>query len=453
MTIHTRREIEYPFQFKCRPYQIPAWKALDKGASRVVCAWHRGAGKDLFALNYLIWRAMDKPAVYLHCFPKYSQAKKSIWSSVHQTDEGKAMAYLDHFPKEVIKYKNSSEMRLELINGAIYQVMGLDGKNATQARGMNPTFVILSEYAYMDPESWYTIEPRVSQNKGTALFLSTPNGQNHFYDLYNYAKSGNSKEHFASLLNIENTGILDTSHIDKLRSEGVPEDFIQQEYYCSFTRGAEGSYYGKLIQKAREEDRITINLKPQSDLPCHTAWDIGIGDAAAIWIFQTLSNGRIKLLHYYENSGEGLDHYIRYLENWKVKNNTLFGVHYVPHDMRNREFTSGVDRLSAAREMGIEMQIVPKKSIEEGIQAVRSLLPDCVFDSRECKKGLQCLDFYRKKWNDNLKIYYDEPLHDQWSHGADAFRMLAVGIKAFGTSSKRLNADQIKDMRMRNLGY
>jgi len=99
------------------------------------------------------------------------------------------------------------------------------------------------------------------------------------------------------------------------------------------------------------------------------------------------------------------------------------------------------------------MQIVPRKPIEEGIQAVRSILPNCTFNVVHCKRGIQCLDFYRKKWNDILKVYYDEPLHDQYSHGADAFRMLAIGVKSLGTSTGKLSADSIKDMRMRNLGY
>lgn len=444
--------INLPHQFKTRHYQDAVWSALEAGKKRVVCAWHRGAGKDLFALNYLICKAMRTPAVYLHCFPKYNQGKKAVWNSVHQTDEGVAMSYLDHIPEKLIRSKNSSDMRIELINGSIYCVMGIDGKNATQARGMNPSFVILSEYAYMDPESWYTLEPRVSQNNGTALFLSTPNGQNHFYHLYNYATSGQSENYYGSKLTIEDTQTLTAEHIEKLREEGLPEDFIQQEYYCNFNRGAEGSYYGKQIQAARDSGRLcNINLAP--DISVHTAWDIGVGDSTAIFFVQQLESGRIHVVHYYENNGEGLDHYIKYLKNWQARHNVVYGIHYVPHDMRNREFTSGVDRLTTARNMGIEMTVVPMKPLAEGIQAVRSLLSQCSFDIVECKRGIQCLDFYRKKWNDTLKTYYDEPLHDQYSHGADAFRMLAVGLNAIGTRSDKMNKEQIKKMRMKHRGY
>lgn len=402
-------------------------------------------------LNAFIWRAIQEPAVYLHCFPQYNQGKRAIWNSVHDTHTGEAMGYLDHFPPEIVKHKNSSDMRIELINGSIYQIMGIDGKNAALARGMNPKYVLISEYAFMDAESWYTIEPRVSQNKGTAVFISTPNGQNHFYNLYNHATANQGSDYFSSLLTIDDTSIYDPSFIDHKRAEGIPEDFIQQEYYCSFTRGAESAYYGKQIQKARDEERIT-SLSISKELPVHTAWDIGYGDSTAIWFFQQLNSGKLNLLHYYENTGEGLDTYLKYLDEWKCKHGVVYGRHFVPHDMQQHEFTSGVDRITTARQMGYDMTVVPKKGIDEGIQAVRSLLPHCSFDSKECKRGIQCLDFYRKKYNEALKVYDDKPLHDQYSHGADAFRYLAVGLCAYGTSTSRLTAETIREMRYKNTG-
>jgi phage terminase large subunit len=449
--MQAERTFKIPHKFVPRHYQLPLLKPLDNGIKKNIWCLHRGAGKDLLALNYLIGCALKKRGVYLHCFPNYSQGKKAIWKSNHSTDDGDVVAYLEHIPEQLIKSKNSSEMVIEFVNGSIYCVMGLDGKNANRARGMNPNFVILSEYAFMDPESWYTVEPRVTQNNGTVIFASTPNGQNHFYHLYNHAKS-NPKEYFSSLLTIDDTSVFPSNFIQSKRDEGIPEDFIQQEYYCSFTRGSEGSYYGKLIQNARDEDRVT-SLSISSDLPCFTAWDIGIGDSTAIWIFQILHNGKYNFLNYYENNNEGLEHYIRYLDNWKVKNSVVYDTHYMPHDMQQREYTSGVDRLTTARNMGLKVMVTPKKSIEEGIQAVRSLLPHCVFDSKSCERGIKCLDFYRKKWNETLKVYYDEPLHDQWSHGADAFRMAAIGVKAYGTGASKLSPDSINDMRKRNLGY
>lgn len=368
-----------------------------------------------------------------------------MWKSIHNTHEGDAIPYIDHFPEEAIKHKNSSEMMVELKNGSIYCVMGLDGKNATRARGMNPRFVILSEYAYMDPEAWYTVEPRVSQNKGRAIFLSTPNGQNHFYDLFQTAQ-GNPDLYYSSLLTIENTNTLDKTHIEKLRLEGIPDDFIDQEYYCSFKRGASGSYYGKYIQELKENGGI-CDLPIIPDLPCHTAWDIGIGDATAFFIFQSTKEGRYHFIHYYENNGEPLKHYTNYLNEYKQRHQIQWGKHFVPHDMHQREFIAGIDRVKAINDLGYTVHVLPASKVDEGIQSARSILPLCKFNAIECRRGIKCLEFYRKKWNDILKVYCDEPLHDQYSHGADAFRYASVSIKSVGFNEAINMENQAKALR------
>ncbi len=401
-------------------------------------------------LNALIVKMILEPGVYLHCFPNYSQGKRAIWDSIHSTDDGDSLGYLDHFPQELISSKNSSEMMLKLKTGSIYCVMGLDGKNAQRARGMNPRFVILSEYAFMDPESWYTLEPRITQNNGTAVFLSTPNGQNHFYSLYNYAKT-NPKEYFSSFLTIEDTKTVNPAHIENLRREGVPEDFIQQEYYCSFTRGAEGSYYGKQIQRARDEERITA-LSVNPSLPVFSAWDIGVGDHTSIWLFQCLDSGKINFIHYYENQGELAEFYCRYLDNWKQKNDIMWGRHYVPHDMNHTEWTGG-DRVEAMRNLGFAVDVLKRETpIDEGINRVRATLPFCSFDQVQCARGIKCLDFYRKKYNDVLKVYHDEPCHDQWSHGADAMRYACQGIKFYGASASSMTPEKLREIQSR-AGY
>jgi phage terminase large subunit len=176
----------------------------------------------------------------------------------------------------------------------------------------------------------------------------------------------------------------------------------------------------------------------------HTSWDIGIGDSTSIFFFQALKNGTYNFINYYENNGEGLGHYIKYLNDFKFANEIEYGTHFVPHDMQNKEFTSGVDRMQSAREFGYEMTVVPRKGIDEGIQAVRSILPLCSFDIKKCANGIKCLDFYRKKWNESLKVYYDEPLHDRYSHGADSFRYAATGIKSIGFDRDSRPDDEIK---------
>jgi phage terminase large subunit len=113
-------------------------------------------------------------------------------------------------------------------------------------------------------------------------------------------------------------------------------------------------------------------------------------------------------------------------------NNIIYGRHFLPHDVSQGEWTTGETRINMLREFGIQASLLTKDSIEDGIQAVRSMLPKCYFDGQKCKFGIQSLDFYQRKWNEAMKVYSEKPLHNKHSHGADAFRYAAMGIKTIG---------------------
>lgn len=162
-----------------------------------------------------------------------------------------------------------------------------------------------------------------------------------------------------------------------------------------------------------------------------------------------MGSGKVNLIGYYENNNEGLDHYLHYLDEYRTANKVVYARHFVPHDTQHHEFSTGLERVVTAQRLGYTLTVVPKVDLIDGHNAVRALLPLCSFDSEKCKRGINCLDFYRKKWNDNLKVYYDEPLHDQWSHGASAFMYLAVGLRTFGIGNGGLTPSKIKEMRQR----
>lgn len=209
-------------------------------------------------------------------------------------------------------------------------------------------------------------------------------------------------------------------------------DDIKREYPSTpdeaFEQSIEGAYYAKQFSKIYADGRICKGLK--NDAPVNTAWDIGIGDSTAIWFYQLIGN-QIHVVDFYENSGEGLQHYMSVLK----KRGYAYGNHYGPHDIENREFGSNArSRKDLASEgfdidgvrYKISFRVVPRKSIDDGIEDARRLLDICVFDSEKCEQGIKCLESYRKEWNDKLGCWRDRPLHDWSSHAADAFRYLAV---------------------------
>ena len=213
-------------KFKPRPYQLPVMDAIiNKGFRRVVAILPRRAGKDMVAWNLCIRECLTKVCVIYYIFPTYAQAKKVIWDSITNTGE----RILDYIPDEVVESKNSQEMKVRFKNGSLLQLVGSD--NYDGLVGTNPQGVVFSEYALQDPRAYQFIRPILTANDGWALFISTPRGKNHLYELYQIAL--NSPDWFCYKLSVEDTGHISLHDIEKEKAEGLmSDDLIQQEYYC-----------------------------------------------------------------------------------------------------------------------------------------------------------------------------------------------------------------------------
>lgn len=209
-------------------------------------------------------------------------------------------------------------------------------------------------------------------------------------------------------------------------------DDVKREYPSipeeAFAQSVEGAYYANQFKKLYAEGKI-CKLPDNSHQPVNTAWDIGVGDSTAIWFFRLIGN-EIHIIDYYENSGEGLRHYMKVL---KDKGYT-YDKHYAPHDMNNKEFGSDAkSRADIAREgyeidgqrYKINFSVLPRGGVDDGIEQAREVLARCVFDEVKCEEGISHLENYRKEWDDKRGCWKDRPLHDHTSHGADAFRYLA----------------------------
>lgn len=207
----------------------------------------------------------------------------------------------------------------------------------------------------------------------------------------------------------------------------------------AFESSNEGLYYGRQMTEARQQGRLR-NVYYDANVPVHTAWDLGYNDSTAIWFFQQCSQ-EIHLLEYYENSGEALTHYLQYLKGKQY----TYGKHLVPHDVAVHEYSTGLSRVEVAKNHGIHFTVVQDIGINEGIDAVRNLLNRCWFDEVKCTKGITALESYKKQWNDRHGCWSSQPLHNFASHGADAFRMLAVGIRRL--ENKGLSKEEWRSLR------
>ncbi len=163
----------------------------------------------------------------------------------------------------------------------------------------------------------------------------------------------------------------------------------------------------------------------EPELPVHTAWDLGMSDSTAIWFIQVGPGGEHRAIDYYEAHGEGLEHYIKVLDAKPYK----YGRHIAPHDIRVRELGTGKSRLEVARSLGVRFDICPNIPVQDGINAVRRLIPKCRFDAVHCEGGVEALRHYRREFNDRAGDFMARPVHDWTSHCADAFRYFAVGFR------------------------
>lgn len=190
-------------------------------------------GKDKTIFANIPKKMMERVGTYYYFLPTYSQAKKVIWTGA----DGSGLRFLEHFPKALIKEKNEADMRIELINGSILQLVGAD--NIDRIVGTNPVGVVFSEYSLMKEEVWNFISPILAENGGWAVFIMTPRGMNHAYDLMQRVKE--SKDWFVEVLGVDKTKALSDEVLADQRIQ-MPEDVFNQEYYCKFIEGGTGFF-------------------------------------------------------------------------------------------------------------------------------------------------------------------------------------------------------------------
>ena len=253
------------------------------------------------------------------------------------------------------------------------------------------------------------------------LSHNTPRGKNHMYELYQIAK--NSPDWYTQFLTIEETGHISPHEVRKeIESGEISEDLAQQEYYCSFEMGQEGSYYAKYLDKMKLRGQIgTVPWEPYHKV--HTAWDLGIKDPTIIIYFQVIGE-IVRIIDYDEASDKGMEHFAKLLADKPY----VYGKHFPPHDIMQRELSSGLTRREMYKQLGVNFTEPVFIEIEDGIELVRRSFSKIWIDDRNCKKLIKALENYREEFDVKRKVYKGRPLHDWASHASDALRYLCASL-------------------------
>lgn len=396
-----------------RPQQVELHRAL--GTHRwVVAVCHRRMGKTVCAINHIIFSALEakieRPR-FAYIAPTYRQAKLIAWDY--------CKAYTSPLPGVE---QRESDLIVNFPNGARMQLFGADNPDAL--RGLFFDGVVFDEYG-LQPANVFSevVRPALTDRKGWALFLGTPNGKNQFYEA---SQTAERDEQWKLLrFPVSATGLIADDELSAARNVMTPDEY-QCEFECSFEAAVKGAIYASQVEEARKDGRI-CSVPYDPALPVDTDWDLGVGDATVIIFSQSLRSGEVRLIDFVEASGEGLQYYANVLSTRSYS----YGKHWAPHDIAVRELGTGKSRLEVAADFGLSFEVTPRvtggaSEVEDGIHAARLLWPRCWFDATKARPLVEALQHYRRDYNSRLGEFRATPVHDWSSHAADAFRGLAV---------------------------
>jgi phage terminase large subunit len=413
-------EITIPNNFTGRDEQKRLMKYLDNGGLRAGVCWPRRYGKDLTMVHQTCKAMFERPGMYFHMLPNHRQARKVIWDGFDNTGH----KILDTaFPKVLRENTNQTEMKITLRNGAIWQLVGSDFYDSIV--GANPFGLTMSEAALSDPRAWSIFRPILAGNGGWAAFIATPRGYNWFYDIMELARS--NPKWFYSHLGVAQTKHIPESVLEDERKE-MPDELYRQEYECDFSAANVGAIFGRYIERAEKEGRITT-LDPHVD-GVGEVWvtsDIGYRDKAA-WVWWRRLRGGFEIFHY--DDGSGMD-----AEEWRdrLAKQPRADKLILPHDARVKTFQSKRSSvevfLSNPPWQNCEVRVNERRRKADSINAGRMVLKACLISNADvCKPFLLAMRAYAYEYDEETKTFSSEPEHNWASHTADAFMEGAARI-------------------------
>jgi hypothetical protein len=427
------------------PYRPRQWARRFHASLKrwTVLVLHRRAGKTTAMLNHHLRAAIDDAWEIKRLrslLPEVTDAelkpllkRRTYWHVMPTFKQGKLTGAWDIL-KEITRpipgsKPNESELSVTLPNGNRVQIVGAD--NPDSLRGPGLSGLSLDEYEQIPSNAFgEVLSKSLADHVGYAVFGGTIKGSGQLYQTYEAGKVDQQwftlwQDVNASLETEEGPSIeairraMEDDRRLVLRGLMTQAEF-DQEWFLSREAAIKGAFYGAELKRAREEGRIG-RVPYDPSLMVDTDWDLGI-DAMAVWFTQSERGGAVRVIDYHEDVGGGLKEVIKVVKEKPY----LYGKHWAPHDIEQREISSGLTRKQAAEGMGIHFEVVPKIEVADGITAVQLLLARCWFDEEKCKDGLEALLHYRRTYNSRLAIFTQIPVHDWASHGADAFRGLAV---------------------------
>lgn len=433
-------DIPLPYHYKEYDYQIPIIKAFFDNLE-IWMNIHRRGGKDLLCFcRFLLPSAFKRPGTYPYIWPTLKQGRDAIWEGKDEKGRDVLNYYV---PREMIIKADNADMKLTVraIGGTSQiQIFGTNNGQYEALRGKPANGAVFAEHSRQDPRGAEVVAPMLLKTDGWGVYNSTPNGNNHFKSGYYMAKN-NPNLCYAIKATVEDTydhqgnRLVTEADIQKERDKGKTEDYINQEYYCSFNQGIEGTYLGKQLQIATNEGRM-LSLAYDESIPINTAWDLGVGNFMCILFYQTIGNW-VHILDYLEATGYSFVYYAQKLKDRQENKGYFYGKHYAPFDIKDREMgsldhkeTRALTRQEKAEKIGIDFEEIDKTSFENSIDNAQVIMRRCRFntDSKGVRLLISHLEQWGKKWNDIAQEYGKFEAPTIHTHAGSAFRYMSTVI-------------------------
>jgi phage terminase large subunit len=391
---------------------------------------HRRAGKTVSCIGELVTRSMytnKKRAEYAYVGPFRAQAKKVAWTYLKDFTEGLRKGP----PRE-------SDLSVTLHNGSTITIYGADNPDAL--RGLFFDGIVLDEYGDMRPSIWgEVVLPTLLDRNGWAMFIGTPKGKNHFYQMVKRSREEDNWYEFT--LKASDSGLLSQDALDIARAEMTDAQY-QQEMECSFDAAVQGAYYSDIIATMETHSDQYAQLRID-DYPydptemVHCSADLGFTDSTAFWFWQLDEHGP-KLIDYEEHDSQALEFYFTMLKDKGYE----YADMWLPHDAKATTLQTGRSTVEQFLDAGFPCKVVPKLAVQHGIDAARLILPQCRIDKKACYSGIEALRAYKRQFNEKTQQFANNPHHDWASNGSDAFRYFSLVTDTEKIAVKALTEDE-----------
>ena len=393
---------EFPLKLQCL-FEKSRYKVLYGG---------RGGAKSWGVARALLIKAAKDPLRIL-CAREF---QTSIRDSVHKLlcDQIIALGLLNFYEitQNSIRGKNGSEfsfigLKNNVANVKSYEGVDIAWVEEAQTTSRQSWNVLIPTIRKQDSEIWVTFNPELETDETYQRFvLNTPN--NALIQKVNWS---------------DNPWFPDT-----LKEEKEALKYRDPEAYNTVWEGlcrqtVDGAIFAKEVQFAELESRIT-RVPYDATKPVHAVFDLGWADATAIWFVQFIGM-ETRLIRYMEDNQQTMSYYLAEMQKLGYVYDTL----WLPHDAENKTLAAaGRSIEEIVRAAGYKTRIIARTPVADSINAARTIFRSCYFDRENCHDGLQCLRHYRYEVDPDTKQFSRNPLHDQYSHGADAFRYIGLMI-------------------------